>query len=327
MKPSNSTRTAQCPFCKCPVYAVEYRGAKTQEEKNLEQAEDQKVIEAKIRMQSEESQDTNRVNLADQILSGILSPLPLTWQLSNYSGDSQDERGSRLSLVRERIEATRSLPNVSNARHEDLDLDLEEIMMEEAIWLSMQDPCLHNDSNPSCGTSSRCGPESASHGLNESRLSLAMACQGEISSAAQVIEGLVFATASSGEQNIRRSHMLQSVGEEDSTHSSADESFVEEARHSGAESLKSDEVGLEIGCLESSFSSRMDDDSWGSLHLHENRTSETGFVSATVTDVSSYSPSSVHSVSDRYCGTRLYFDDDGNDGDVSQSCSHLSTPS
>ncbi|KAL6999752.1 E3 ubiquitin-protein ligase da2 [Sarracenia purpurea var. burkii] len=50
----NCTR---CPFCKTSNYAVEYRGVKTKEEKGMEQIEEQRVIEAKIRMRQQELLD------------------------------------------------------------------------------------------------------------------------------------------------------------------------------------------------------------------------------------------------------------------------------
>ncbi|XP_078176956.1 E3 ubiquitin-protein ligase GW2-like isoform X2 [Carex rostrata] len=57
MKPPNSTRPTQCPFCKTPNYAVEYRGVKSKEEKSMEQVEEQKVIEAQIRVRQQEIQE------------------------------------------------------------------------------------------------------------------------------------------------------------------------------------------------------------------------------------------------------------------------------
>ncbi|KAJ0530799.1 putative protein Sip5/DA2 [Helianthus annuus] len=56
MKP-DSTILSQCPFCKTFNYAVEYRGVKAKEEKGLEQIEEQRVIDAKIRMRLQEIQD------------------------------------------------------------------------------------------------------------------------------------------------------------------------------------------------------------------------------------------------------------------------------
>nr|POE86263.1 hypothetical protein CFP56_07069 [Quercus suber] len=69
----NSTRPTQCPFCETANYAVEYRGVKTEEEKCLEQIEEQRVIEAKIRMWQQEIQDEEERVLKRQELSFSLS--------------------------------------------------------------------------------------------------------------------------------------------------------------------------------------------------------------------------------------------------------------
>eukprot|EP00850_Spirogloea_muscicola_P019373 SM000189S04090 [mRNA] locus=s189:238133:241307:+ [translate_table: standard] len=66
----------RCPFCKAPGYAVEYRGAQTQEEKGVEQLEEQKVIEAKIRMRQQElDEDKERARTRTDSASSIL-PMP-----------------------------------------------------------------------------------------------------------------------------------------------------------------------------------------------------------------------------------------------------------
>ncbi|XP_044951178.1 E3 ubiquitin-protein ligase GW2 isoform X2 [Hordeum vulgare subsp. vulgare] len=57
MKPTHTARPTQCPFCKTPNYAVEYRGVKTKEERSIEQFEEQKVIEAQMRMRQQALQD------------------------------------------------------------------------------------------------------------------------------------------------------------------------------------------------------------------------------------------------------------------------------
>ncbi|KAL2508275.1 Eukaryotic translation initiation factor isoform 4G-1 [Forsythia ovata] len=57
MRTPNSTRPTRCPFCKALNYVVEYRGVRTKEEKSLEQIEEQKVIEAKIRIRKLELQN------------------------------------------------------------------------------------------------------------------------------------------------------------------------------------------------------------------------------------------------------------------------------
>uniref|UniRef100_A0A0D9WM31 RING-type domain-containing protein n=1 Tax=Leersia perrieri TaxID=77586 RepID=A0A0D9WM31_9ORYZ len=57
MRTPTSCRPTQCPYCKMVSYAVEYRGVKTKEEKGNEQIEEQRVIEAQIRMRQQELQD------------------------------------------------------------------------------------------------------------------------------------------------------------------------------------------------------------------------------------------------------------------------------
>jgi len=57
MKSPTSCRPTQCPYCKTLNYAVEYRGMKTKEEKGIEQLEEQRVIEAQIRMRQQELQE------------------------------------------------------------------------------------------------------------------------------------------------------------------------------------------------------------------------------------------------------------------------------
>eukprot|EP00268_Persea_americana_P041346 TRINITY_DN4115_c0_g1_i1.p1 TRINITY_DN4115_c0_g1~~TRINITY_DN4115_c0_g1_i1.p1 ORF type:complete len:423 (-),score=86.62 TRINITY_DN4115_c0_g1_i1:532-1800(-) len=314
MKPSNSNRPVQCPFCKYSIYAVEYHGARTQAEKRLEQEEEQKVIEAKIRMQVEESQEMNRETLADQILPGaeVQSPLPYVWQQPNHGGNDQGGRYTQLSFTPERAEAAR-------ARHEDFDVDLEEIMVAEAIWLSMQETSLSQSSGPS-GTARL---DNASHGPNGSRSSLGLNNQGEVSSTESVTGGLAFAIARFAEQNIQ--HSVQSVVDNDNANQTTDENFAEEDDSSTQRTVSPNEVGSEIGCLESSLTT--DDDSWGSLAaspLEEHRTSEIGFVSdedlvEEINDVASCSASSIHSISDGSCGSA-----DCSDDDVDASCSHLS---
>ncbi|MCL7035309.1 hypothetical protein MKW94_017850 [Papaver nudicaule] len=85
MKPSPVTQLTQCPFCKCSSYTVEYRGARTKEEKCIEQAQEQKVMEAKIRMRSEELQSSGQVRLANRNLSDmeVQSPASGSLEASN----------------------------------------------------------------------------------------------------------------------------------------------------------------------------------------------------------------------------------------------------
>ncbi|MFS7979941.1 putative transcription factor C2H2 family [Helianthus anomalus] len=110
MKP-DSTLLSQCPFCKTFNYAVEYRGVKTKEEKGLEQIEEQRVIDAKIRMRLQEIQDEEERMQRRQ-------------DMSSSSG----------IIVGEEIVSTQ--PND--------EFDLENIMLMEAIWLSFQEDIKHH---------------------------------------------------------------------------------------------------------------------------------------------------------------------------------------
>ncbi|CAN6449661.1 unnamed protein product [Victoria cruziana] len=88
MKPQDATRPALCPFCKSGGYAVKYHGARSQEEKHREIMEEQKVIEAKIRMQFQDQQylqqQARTSSEADSILeqpveSGLADPSLMTF--------------------------------------------------------------------------------------------------------------------------------------------------------------------------------------------------------------------------------------------------------
>eukprot|EP00262_Sarcandra_glabra_P011085 TRINITY_DN26788_c0_g1_i1.p1 TRINITY_DN26788_c0_g1~~TRINITY_DN26788_c0_g1_i1.p1 ORF type:complete len:398 (-),score=47.48 TRINITY_DN26788_c0_g1_i1:270-1343(-) len=166
MKPSNSNRLAQCPFCKKSCYSVEYRGARTQKEKDLEEAEEQKVIEAKIRMQREDTLNTEWVIPADHIpsLVEVRSPMSSFGEMS--SGDTHDERVSEESLAWESTTAGSPIPNTANERDGEFDLDVEEIMLMEAIWQSIQDTSLQKSSaQQSCRQSDMCENVTHSHAL------------------------------------------------------------------------------------------------------------------------------------------------------------------
>ncbi|XP_011623651.1 uncharacterized protein LOC18434900 isoform X2 [Amborella trichopoda] len=153
MKPPHSTRPTQCPFCKTPNYAVEYRGVRTKEEKGMEQAEEQRVIEAKIRMRQQELQDeeermhkrqetcySNRTLTAtgveyQDVTSGSLSVPPVT-------SITQD---NEIGFYQESVAAPviRSPAYTRQNRDEEFELDLEDIMVMEAIWLSIQEHGTH----------------------------------------------------------------------------------------------------------------------------------------------------------------------------------------
>ncbi|KAF9666624.1 hypothetical protein SADUNF_Sadunf16G0248100 [Salix dunnii] len=173
MKNPNSTRPTQCPFCKTSNYAVEYRGVKTKEEKGLEQIEEQRVIEAKIRMRQQELQeDEERIHKRLDVSSssaniepgelecgptaGTLSlkfcyPLPaclcygycdsytfyspLQSSFPVPSDTAPVESGETVSSQY----SIRRPPHAGANRDAEFDLDLEDIMVMEAIWLSIQE--------------------------------------------------------------------------------------------------------------------------------------------------------------------------------------------
>ncbi|KAJ3692149.1 hypothetical protein LUZ60_012499 [Juncus effusus] len=155
MKPPNSTRPTQCPFCKTPNYAVEYRGVKSKEEKNMEQVEEQRVIEAQIRMRQQEIQDEEeRMKKKKQ---EIKNKSPSIRKLTPSEVEYRDLCSTSLSVPSFRCMThgednfVSSQPSCSpsmhtrpsHSRHNRDDniehLDLEEVMVMEAIWLSVQE--------------------------------------------------------------------------------------------------------------------------------------------------------------------------------------------
>ncbi|EEF32246.1 ubiquitin-protein ligase, putative [Ricinus communis] len=139
MKNPNSTRPTQCPFCKTTNYAVEYRGVKTKEEKGMEQIEEQRVIEAKIRMRQQELQDEEE---------RMQKRLELSSSSSSIAPGEVECGSAAVQSFRSPLEAEGSIPSQFSIRHpphyranrdDEFDLDLEDIMVMEAIWLSIQE--------------------------------------------------------------------------------------------------------------------------------------------------------------------------------------------
>ncbi|CAN1845248.1 E3 ubiquitin-protein ligase DA2 [Linum perenne] len=129
----------RCPFCKTSNYAVEYRGVKTKEEKGLEQIEEQRVIEAKLRMRKQELQD-DEDRMQRRLESSSSS--------SNIAPEEVDCGSSAVSpyaVAVETEEIVSSRPSTRDpvlpipSRDGEFDLDLEDIMVMEAIWLSIQE--------------------------------------------------------------------------------------------------------------------------------------------------------------------------------------------
>ncbi|KAI8011700.1 E3 ubiquitin-protein ligase DA2 [Camellia lanceoleosa] len=138
MKTPNSTRPTQCPFCKTLNYAVEYRGVKTKEEKGIEQIEEQRVIEAKIRMRQQELQDEElRMLTRQEISSSSRSMLP--GEVGYSTGEVDEEIVSSQEPPRQSLRPRQN-------RDDEFDLDLEDVMIMEAIWLSIQESGRHRNS-------------------------------------------------------------------------------------------------------------------------------------------------------------------------------------
>ncbi|XP_022854031.1 uncharacterized protein LOC111375438 isoform X3 [Olea europaea var. sylvestris] len=168
MKTPNSTRPTQCPFCKTSNYAVEYRGVKTKEEKGLEQIEEQRVIEAKIRMRQKELRDEEKRILNRREISSsnsIRGPSEVEYCSTEVPSFSSAVEGEEIVSSQEPFASSiRPRQNRSLLSHlvaagscsmllgcnasfleDEIDLDLEDIMVMEAIWLSIQESGRHQN--------------------------------------------------------------------------------------------------------------------------------------------------------------------------------------
>nr|DAD33875.1 TPA_asm: hypothetical protein HUJ06_012726 [Nelumbo nucifera] len=148
MKPPHTTRPTQCPFCKTSNYAVEYRGVRSKEEKGMEQ-EEQRVIEAKIRMQQQELKDEeermqkkremsscSRVMTLGEVEYQDTSEISVPVPSFSFPVEGDNIMSSQSSCAGPiNIQSSRSRQN----REDEFDLDLEDIMVMEAIWLSIQE--------------------------------------------------------------------------------------------------------------------------------------------------------------------------------------------
>ncbi|KAM7260662.1 hypothetical protein ACFE04_011335 [Oxalis oulophora] len=143
MKNPNSSRPTQCPFCKTSNYAVEYRGSKTKEEKGLEQIEEQRVIEAKIRIRQQEIQDEEDKMQKRQELSTSSSTVTAEEVGYGFIGGTRQPPVEREEIISAQESFTapmiRHRSNSRANRDDEFDVDLEDIMVMEAIWLSIQE--------------------------------------------------------------------------------------------------------------------------------------------------------------------------------------------
>ncbi|KAB5521303.1 hypothetical protein DKX38_025622 [Salix brachista] len=175
MKNPNSTRPTQCPFCKTSNYAVEYRGVKTKEEKGLEQIEEQRVIEAKIRMRQQELQeDEERIQKRLDVSSSSanIEPGELECGPTDVPSDTAPVESGEIVSSQYSI---RRPPHAGANRDAEFDLDLEDIMVMEAIWLSIQEK---RKKNPLCGDAA----PPAQYTMEERQATPAMAILAESSS-------------------------------------------------------------------------------------------------------------------------------------------------
>lgn len=148
MKTPNSTRPTQCPFCKTSNYAVEYRGMKTKEEKGIEQIEEQRVIEANIRMRQQELKDEEeRMQKRQYVISSSRSrSREIDYSSITDSSSFVEPEGTDSPQYLSAVPSMRqALPPRQN-REDEFDLDLEDIMVMEAIWLSIQGNGRHGNS-------------------------------------------------------------------------------------------------------------------------------------------------------------------------------------
>ncbi|MED6187524.1 hypothetical protein PIB30_077255 [Stylosanthes scabra] len=145
MKVPNSTRPTQCPFCKTANYAVEYRGVKSKEEKGLEQIEEQRVIEAKIRMRQQELQDEEeRLHKRLETGSANVNVAVADVEYSTNAAASSVAVVEHEEIVSSQDSCATSMfipppPVARTNRDDEFDVDLEDIMVMEAIWLSIQE--------------------------------------------------------------------------------------------------------------------------------------------------------------------------------------------
>ncbi|KAJ0103447.1 hypothetical protein Patl1_05041 [Pistacia atlantica] len=143
MKNPNSNRPTQCPFCKTSNYAVEYRGVKTKEEKGIEQIEEQRVIEAKIRVRQQELHDEEeRMQKRQELSSSSTSVAPGEVEYSSMAvSSSRSVERDEIVSFQDSCGAPiiRQPSHLRQNRDDEFDLDLEDIMVMEAIWLSIQE--------------------------------------------------------------------------------------------------------------------------------------------------------------------------------------------
>uniref|UniRef100_M8AQ49 Uncharacterized protein n=1 Tax=Aegilops tauschii TaxID=37682 RepID=M8AQ49_AEGTA len=125
-------------------YAVEYRGVKTKEEKGVEQIEEQRVIEAQIRMRHQELQDDaerlkNKQVAAstDEVAIARVEPCDTGGTSTPAASDAQGNDAVSGQVQHSEL-LLKNAERLRQLRDNNFDMDLEEVMLMEAIWLSVQ---------------------------------------------------------------------------------------------------------------------------------------------------------------------------------------------
>ncbi|KAI7751749.1 hypothetical protein M8C21_009191 [Ambrosia artemisiifolia] len=184
MKTPNSTRPTQCPFCKTLNYAVEYRGVKTKEEKGQEQIEEQRVIEAKIRMRQQEILDEEeRIIKRQETGSSNRVVEPREAEYFSRGAAASSSEGEEIVSASNPATIRHPARNREN-RDDEFDLDPENIMLMEAIWLSFQEDNKHKHDNPNYGDATQLAKYAT-----EVRLLASMAPQAEYSASSSSPSG------------------------------------------------------------------------------------------------------------------------------------------
>lgn len=201
MKMPNSACPSQCPFCKTINYAVEYRGVKTKEEKGLEQIEEQRVIDAKIRMRLQEIQDEQERMQRRQDMSSstrITEPNDVGY----ISGTGEDY------VSTQELGGSELAHSSGSTQNRDDELDLDNIMLMEAIWLSFQE---ENKRHRNYGDATQLARYAA-----ELHVSAAMAPQTESTSSSSPSGGLACTIASLAEHQVGVESSMYNAGYNDS---------------------------------------------------------------------------------------------------------------
>ncbi|CAN6208648.1 unnamed protein product, partial [Urochloa humidicola] len=144
MKSPTSCRPTQCPYCKTLNYAVEYRGVKSKEEKGIEQLEEQRVIEAQIRIRQQELQEDAERMKNKQTAASTDAVETAQVECCDTDGASTTVNSAQgndalSSQVQHSELVLRNPEAFKHMRGNNFDMDLEEVMLMEAIWLSIQD--------------------------------------------------------------------------------------------------------------------------------------------------------------------------------------------